>query len=112
LHHSLPLAGSFKTRRAPVLFILNFTAFGIMLLAMAALKGVAQGFVIAAPVMLIMKLVGSEGSVGSIQSAGALLSAAMLYVLGRATSSKHRNNYFYRGVGLVCYWCPYKYAFV
>jgi YQGE family putative transporter len=70
------------------------------LLAMAALKGVAQGFVIAAPVMLIMKLVGSEGSVGSIQSAGALLSAAMLYVLGRATSSKHRNAIFTAGLGL------------
>jgi YQGE family putative transporter len=70
------------------------------LLAMAALKGVAQGFVIAAPVMLIMKLVGSEGSVGSIQSAGALLSAAMLYVLGRATSSKHRNAIFAAGLGL------------
>jgi YQGE family putative transporter len=70
------------------------------MLAMAALKGVAQGFVIAAPVMLIMKLVGEEGSVGSIQSSGALLSALMLYVLGRKTNPKHRLKIFTVGLSL------------
>jgi YQGE family putative transporter len=70
------------------------------MLAMAALKGVAQGFVIAAPVMLIMKLVGQEGSVGSIQSTGAFLSAIMLYFLGRLTGPKHRVKIFAAGLGL------------
>jgi YQGE family putative transporter len=70
------------------------------MLGLAALKGIAQGFVIAAPVMLIMKLVGSEGSVGSIQSAGALLSAVMLYILGRKTHPKHRIKIFAAGLGL------------
>jgi YQGE family putative transporter len=67
---------------------------------LAALKGVAQGFVIAAPVMLIMKLVGKEGSVGSIQSTGSFLSAIMLYILGRVTSPKHRIKIFATGLGL------------
>lgn len=68
------------------------------MLKLAALKGVAQGFVIAAPVMLIMRLVGSEGSVGSIQSTGALLSAIMLYVLGRKSKPQQRFGIFAAGL--------------
>lgn len=70
------------------------------MLGMAALKGVAQGFIIAAPVMLIMRLVGEEGSVGSIQATGSFLSAIMLYVLGRAAGPKHRVIIFTAGLGL------------
>lgn len=70
------------------------------MLGMAVLKGVAQGFIIAAPVMLIMRLVGEEGSVGSIQSIGSLLSAVMLYVLGRLAHPKHRTGIFAAGLGL------------
>jgi YQGE family putative transporter len=79
---------------------LNFHRLWNKMLGMAALKGVAQGFVIAAPVMLIMKLVGKEGSVGSIQSTGAFLSAIMLYFLGRLTGPKHRLKIFAAGLGL------------
>lgn len=68
--------------------------------ALAALKGLAQGFIFAAPVMLIMRLVGEEGSVGSIQSSGALLSAVMLYFLGRKSAPKHRLKIFVAGLGL------------
>ncbi|RVU00309.1 MFS transporter [Mucilaginibacter limnophilus] len=68
------------------------------MLALAALKGVAQGFIIAAPVMLIMKLVGEEGSVGSIQSTGSLLSAVMLYILGRKANPSHRVKIFAAGL--------------
>jgi YQGE family putative transporter len=68
------------------------------MLGLAALKGVAQGFVIAAPVMLIMRLVGQEGSVGSIQSTGACLSSFMLYFLGRATRPEHRLKIFAAGL--------------
>lgn len=70
------------------------------MLGMAALKGVAQGFIIAAPVMLIMRLVGEEGSVGSIQSSGAVLSAIMLYFLGRKSAPQHRLKIFMAGLGL------------
>jgi YQGE family putative transporter len=68
------------------------------MLLMASLKGVAQGFVIAAPVMLIMKLVGAEGSIGSIQSIGSVLSAMMLYVIGRASAPRHRQKIFAAGL--------------
>lgn len=86
---------------APARFLyFDFHRLWDKMLGLAALKGVAQGFVIAAPVMLIMKLVGSEGSVGSIQSAGALLSAFMLYILGRKAHPKHRIKIFTAGLGL------------
>jgi YQGE family putative transporter len=70
------------------------------MLLMASLKGVAQGFVIAAPVMLIMKLVGEEGSLGSIQSIGSVLSAVMLYALGRYSAPRHRQKIFTAGLSL------------
>jgi len=70
------------------------------MLVMAALKGVAQGFIIAAPVMLVMRLVGNEATIGSIQSIGSGLSAVMLYMLGRAAAPKHRLKIFTAGLTL------------
>jgi MFS transporter, YQGE family, putative transporter len=70
------------------------------MLGMAALKGLAQGYIITAPVMLIMKLVGEEGSIGTFQSSGALLSAILLYFLGRKTSPMHRVPIFIAGLSL------------
>ena len=70
------------------------------MLYMAVFKGVAQGFVITAPVMLVMKLVGNEGALGSIQAAGSFLSAMMLYVLGRLTTPRHRLKIFAAGLSL------------
>lgn len=92
--------GHFKSAAPARFLFFNFHCLWGKMLCLAALKGVAQGFVIAAPVMLIMKLVGSEGSVGSIQSAGALLSAIMLYVLGRKTGPGHRIKIFAAGLVL------------
>jgi len=79
---------------------LNFHMLWKKMLLMASLKGVAQGFVIAAPVMLIMKLVGNEGSIGSIQSIGSALSAVLLYVIGRFAAAEHRLKIFTIGLGL------------
>ena len=60
------------------------------MLGLAALKGVAQGYIVTAPTMLIMSLVGKEGSLGLIQGVAAALSAILLYVLGRTTTPGHR----------------------
>ncbi len=82
--------GNFKNpENAPFLHFKFHRLWNKMLL-MASLKGVAQGFVVSAPVMLIMKLVGEEGSVGVIQSVGACFSALLLYALGRVTGPRHR----------------------
>jgi YQGE family putative transporter len=92
--------GGYKNPLPARFLYFSFNRLWHKMLGLAALKGVAQGFVISAPVMLIMKLVGREGSVGSIQSAGALLSAVMLYILGRKTHPKHRIEIFTVGLAL------------
>ncbi len=75
--------------KAPFLF-LKFDRIWNKMLGLAALKGVAQGYIVTAPTMLILSLVGKEGELGLIQGIAALVSAILLYVLGRVTAPKHR----------------------
>ncbi|MCK6690611.1 MAG: MFS transporter [Thermoanaerobaculia bacterium] len=82
--------GQFQNpKRAPFLFF-KFDRLWNKMLGLAALKGVAQGYIVTAPTMLIMSLVGKEGALGLIQGIAALLSAILLYVLGRTTAPGHR----------------------
>ena len=71
------------------------------LLILSVLKGLAQGYFVTAPAMLIMKLVGQEGTLGTIQAAGGLVSALVLYAVGRTTGPLHRLLVF--SVGLVLF---------
>jgi YQGE family putative transporter len=65
---------------------------------LALLKGISQGYIVTAPAMLVMSLVGKEGSLGSLLSASGLLSAALLYVLCRTTGPRHRIYFFAAGL--------------
>jgi YQGE family putative transporter len=76
-------------KRAPFLFI-KFDRIWNKMLGLASLKGLAQGYIVTAPTMLILSLVGKEGSLGLIQGVAAAVSAILLYVLGRVTGPKHR----------------------
>ena len=76
-------------KRAPFLFI-KFDRIWNKMLGLASLKGLAQGYIVTAPTMLILSLVGKEGSLGLIQGIAAAVSAILLYVLGRVTEPKHR----------------------
>jgi YQGE family putative transporter len=67
---------------------------------MAILKGLAQGYIVTAPAMLVMRHVGQEGSLGTILSVGSVFSATLLYVLGRTTQPKHRICLFAVGLSL------------
>lgn len=71
------------------------------LLSLSVLKGLAQGYFVTAPAMLIMKLVGQEGTLGTVQAAGGLISALVLYAIGRTTGPRHRLLVF--TVGLVLF---------
>jgi len=68
------------------------------MMGLAGLKGIAQGFIVTAPSMLIMTLVGNEGTLGTLQAVGALISALLLYILGRLTKPKHRIYIFSAGL--------------
>jgi YQGE family putative transporter len=68
---------------------------------LAILKGLAQGYIVTAPAMLVMRLVGQEGALGTIQAAGGILSAFLLYIVGRTTKPSHRIVIF--TIGLVLF---------
>jgi YQGE family putative transporter len=71
------------------------------MLGLSALKGLAQGYFVTAPAMLIMRLVGQEGTLGAIQAVGGVLSSLVLYVVGRVAKPEHRIYIF--GCGLVLF---------
>jgi YQGE family putative transporter len=61
------------------------------LLLLAILKGTVHIFLTTAPAVLVMRaLGGEEGALGLVQSAGALVAAAAMYAIGRATRPHHR----------------------
>jgi len=67
---------------------------------LAILKGLAQGYIVTAPAMLIMTHVGKEGSLGTILSVGSVFAAILLYILGRTTQPRHRIYLFAIGLSL------------
>jgi YQGE family putative transporter len=70
------------------------------MLVLAGLKGLVQGYIVIAPAILIMRLVGDEGSLGTIQSIGGVITALLLYLLGRTTKPQHRIYVFTAGLAL------------
>lgn len=79
-------------------FYIRFHVLWKKLLTLAGLKGMVQGFLVTAPAILVMRLVGDEGSLGLIQGVGGLLTAALVYTLGRIAKPRHRMAIF--GLGL------------
>lgn len=68
------------------------------LLVLASLKGLAQGFLVTAPAMLIMLLLGQEGALGTAQSIGAILAAFIMYIIGRKAKPSDRIKVFAAGL--------------
>ncbi|MDZ4716004.1 MAG: hypothetical protein SH819_11095 [Cytophagales bacterium] len=68
------------------------------MLVLAALKGLAQGYLVTAPAILVMRLVGNEGSLGLVQGASGVATAIMLYLLGRMSAPSHRIYIFSAGL--------------
>lgn len=70
------------------------------MLVLAGLKGLAQGYLVTAPAILIMRLVGNEGSVGLVQGISGICTAVLLYMLGRTTKPSDRIYIFIVGLGI------------
>jgi YQGE family putative transporter len=68
------------------------------MLQLALLKGLAQGYIVTAPAMLIMLLVGQEGTLGATQAIGGVFSACIMYMAGRIAAPKHRIIVFSSGL--------------
>lgn len=68
------------------------------MLQLSFLKGLAQGFIVTAPAMLMMKFFESEGALGTAQSIGALIAACVMLILGKISKPKHRLAIFSTGL--------------
>ncbi|MGN0036305.1 MAG: MFS transporter [Bacteroidaceae bacterium] len=84
------LRGTYENPASKRFLYAKFDALWNKLLALATLKGMVQGFLVTAPAILVMKLVGEEGTLGLIQSISGGITAILVYVLGRVTKPKHR----------------------
>jgi YQGE family putative transporter len=92
--------GNFKNPAQKRFVFFKFHPLWYRLLSLAMLKGLAQGFLVTAPAMLIMLLLGKEGALGTAQSIGAIIAAVIMYIVGRLSSPRHRIFIFAAGVSL------------
>jgi len=90
--------GKFKNPEQKQFLFFRFDRLWNKQILLAALKGLVQGFLVTAPAMLIMRYVGSEGSLGLIQGISGGLTAILIYLLGRFAKPKHRILIF--GIGI------------
>lgn len=93
--------GKFSNPVERKFFFVRFHQLWRKLLTLAALKGMVQGFLVTAPAILVMRLVGDEGSLGLIQGVGGAITAILVYTLGRIAKPKHRMAIF--GFGLMVF---------
>ena len=92
---------TFQNPKQKKFIYFKFDKLWYKMLLLSSLKGLAQGYMVTAPAILIMRLVGDESSLGTIQSLSGVLSAIVLYFLGRLSKPKHRIYIF--SVGLVIF---------
>jgi YQGE family putative transporter len=82
--------GTFRNPANKKFLYFKFHSLWKKMLGLASLKGIVQGYLVTAPAILIMRLVGNEGSLGLIQGVSGVATAVMLYLLGRTTKPEHR----------------------
>jgi YQGE family putative transporter len=93
--------GSYRNPDKSRFIFFHFHPVWKKMLSLALLKGLAQGYLVTAPAMLIMMLVGQEGALGLIQALGGIVSSFMLYAVGRKARPEHRVRVF--AVGLLLF---------
>ncbi|MBN2273295.1 MAG: MFS transporter [Bacteroidales bacterium] len=99
--------GQFQNPNLKRFLFFHFDRLWLKMQVLAVLKGLAQGYLVTAPAILIMRLVGNEDSLGIIQSISGIITALALYILGRLTKPKHRIYVFSTGyiifmIGALC----------
>ena len=91
--------GDYDKPRNEKFLYFKFHKLWTKMLQMAILKGLAQGFIVTAPAMLMMKFFASEGALGTAQSIGAVIAAVIMLILGKLSKPKHRLVIF--SIGLI-----------
>jgi YQGE family putative transporter len=92
--------GTFRNPEHTRFVFFRFHPLWHRMLELALLKGLAQGYIVTAPAMLIMMLVGQEGTLGTTQAIGGVFSAFLMYTVGRIAAPQHRRIVFAAGLRL------------
>ena len=88
---SFLMRGSFPAERPAIIVRSRFNPVWRKLLLLATLKGTVHIFLMTAPAVLIMRVLGGqENALGLVQSVGAILAAVLMYLIGRTTRPEHR----------------------
>jgi MFS transporter, YQGE family, putative transporter len=82
--------GSFKNPKLKKFVYFRFDGIWYKMLVLSGLKGLTQGYLVTLPAILILRLVGNESSLGFVQSISGIITAVVLYVLGRISKPQHR----------------------
>jgi YQGE family putative transporter len=93
--------GTYKKPKSEKFLYFKFHKLWNKMLQMALLKGLAQGFIVTAPAILMMKFFASEGALGTAQSIGAIIAAVIMLILGKLSKPKHRLVIF--SIGLISF---------
>lgn len=91
--------GKYEKPKSEKFLYFKFNKLWRKMLQLAMLKGLAQGFIVTAPAMLLMKFFHSEGVLGTALSTGALISAVAMFILGKYSKPKDRLLIF--SIGLI-----------
>ncbi|MDR1370887.1 MAG: MFS transporter [Dysgonamonadaceae bacterium] len=90
--------GNFSNPKEKSFLFFRFHALWKKILLLSSLKGMVQGFLVTAPAILVLQLVGDEGILGLIQSISSVLTALLVYVLGRIAKPQDRLKIFLGGM--------------
>ena len=93
--------GTYEKPKSERFLFFKFHKLWNKMLQMALIKGLAQGFIVTAPAILMMKFFASEGALGTAQSIGAIIAAVIMLILGKVSRPKHRLIIF--SFGLICF---------
>jgi len=92
--------GSFRTPSRTRFLFIRFHPLWRRMIELALLKGLAQGYILTVPAMLILLFVGQEGTLGAMQAIGGVVSACLIYAAGRFAGPRHRRFIFAAGLVL------------
>ncbi|MDR2057951.1 MAG: MFS transporter [Dysgonamonadaceae bacterium] len=90
--------GKFSNPKEKSFLFFHFHILWKKMLFLSSLKGMVQGFLVTTPAILVLQLVGDEGTLGLIQSISGVLTAVLVYVLGRIAQPQDRLKIFLGGM--------------
>lgn len=92
--------GNFKNPKVDKIIYFKFNQLWQKLLVLSSLKGLTQGYLVTVPAILILRLVGEEGTLSTVQSISGVVTAIVLYILGRVSKPEHRIYIFSLGYAI------------